>query len=633
MSGDGQKGYLPYIDGLRGLAVLIILLFHLDISFFKGGFVGVDVFFVISGYLITGIIARSIADGTFSFADFYARRVRRIFPALFVMLLFASIGAVLFLGLSQFGDFFKALRYASGQLSNFYYSGEVDYFAASHTHSPLLHTWSLGVEEQFYALWPLLLVGIARVWTLRRAPWILGFVFLVSLGTSEYLAHTDAMQAFYMLHSRAWQLALGGLLALNLLPPSRNTVASGVIGFAGIALILGSAVFLDNAGMPGAKALVPCAGAAMILYAGQGMAGTVLSFRPLVWTGLISYSLYLWHWPLIAFYKNYFETDMGAGVKAAMFLASFVTAGLSYKFVEQPFRRHRFKSMNTIVAGLLVVLAFIVAANILKKSSDASWRVTYTPEEFVRKPHALDRICSVEGGAYDAERCIIGPNKDTYEVILSGDSHASHYALMVMAWAKERGLTVRLFTRGACPAWRDDTEPRIHNGKIDEYCNQLTKDFYQTLKDDDHIRYIFLGLNGPVADDVTRASLIRIKAINPNVFYLGAAPRFEENPHECHIKNNLLVSRWLPRGGQDCLAFDRDFVRKKLAQSVNFGKMATSLGIPYFDPVPFLDEPRDAEGRFMYMDEGHLNRYGSAHLVPAFTDFMQKQGAKAPARR
>lgn len=629
MNGDGRKTYLPYIDGLRGVAVLAILLFHLDIAFFKGGFVGVDVFFVISGYLITGIIARSVAEGTFSFADFYARRVRRIFPALFVMLFFASMGAVLFLGLSQFGDFFKALRYASAQLSNFYYAGEVDYFAQGHDHSPLLHTWSLGVEEQFYTLWPLLLVAIAKFRTMRRAPWILGFVFLASLCTSEYLARSDAMQAFYMLHSRAWQLALGGLIALNILPPVRNAALASATGLAGLAAIVMAAVFFESAGMPGIKALLPCAGAAMILYAGQGAARTVLSFRPLVFVGLISYSLYLWHWPLIAFYKNYFETDMDAGVKAGMVAASFIMASVSYKFVEQPFRRHAFSAGKTIVAGLVIALCFIAASNSIKGASDAGWRVTYSPDEFTREPHALDRICSVEGGAYDREQCIIGPNKDAYEVILSGDSHASHFTPMVLAWAKERGLTVRLFTRGGCHTWRDDTAPRYHNGRLDEYCMQLTRDFYQTLERDSHIQYVFLGLNAVDADEITEKSLARIKTLNPHVFYLGVSPKFREDPHECRVKDHLLVSKFLPRGTQDCLAFDPAYVRAELAKADSLKAQVASLRIPYFDPVPFLSSPFDAEGRFLYMDRGHLNRYGSAHLVPAFTGFMKKHESKA----
>ena len=165
-------GYLPYIDGLRGVAVLVILLFHLDIGIVSGGFAGVDIFFVISGYLITRIIAGEIREGRFSFTSFYARRIKRIVPALFFMLIGASALAVLTLGVDEFSDFFRAFRYAAAQISNFYFNREVDYFQPEQAISPLLHTWSLGVEEQFYAVWPLLLVGIYKFGGEKKWPLI-----------------------------------------------------------------------------------------------------------------------------------------------------------------------------------------------------------------------------------------------------------------------------------------------------------------------------------------------------------------------------------------------------------------------------------------------------------------------------
>jgi len=185
------ENYLPYIDSLRGVSVLSILLFHIDIVYFSGGYIGVDIFFVISGYLITKIIARDIQSGNFSFSKFYARRIRRIFPALFTMLFWASIAAILFLGPVQFYDFFKSFRMASGQISNLFFSREVDYFAIGNDTAPLLHTWSLGVEEQFYLVWPAFLLVIHKIWGITRGQFTLIVLLLLSLILSEYLVHTN----------------------------------------------------------------------------------------------------------------------------------------------------------------------------------------------------------------------------------------------------------------------------------------------------------------------------------------------------------------------------------------------------------------------------------------------------------
>ncbi len=629
--------YLPYIDGLRGIAVLAIFLFHLDVSVFQGGFIGVDLFFVISGYLITSIIVREMREGRFSFAEFYARRVRRIFPALFVMLFFASVGAVLFLGLLQFGDYFKAVRYAAAQASNFMFAREVDYFAPDVSHSPLLHTWSLGVEEQFYLLWPLVLLIAHRF--LKggdRAAQMLLTVFFLSLGVSEYLVRTDGMQAFYHLHSRAWQLALGGLAALDIVGRPKNERVLRVLPFAGLLLMAVPIFAYDESNVPGLKALVPCLGIALILYAGRHAQGAVtkaLAFKPLAGVGMISYSLYLWHWPLIAFYKQYFSQDLSPQAAAGIAVLTFAIAWLSFRFVEQPFRRHKATNTVTLIAAACLIVSFIVASNFLKRSGDAEWRVTYHVDQFVRSPHALDRVCSVEGGAYDRERCIVGPNKDTYEVILSGDSHASHYAPMIFAWAKEKGYTVRLFTRGACETWVIPGETRMRYGKPDTYCMQLTKDFYKTLETDKSIRYVFVGMGYPNDSEDVRKSLQALKDTGKNVVYLGRVTKFAENPHDCQVRQHLLLSKVFPPADVDCLRFDPDLYRRSRTEFDNIKTLTARFGIPYFDPTLHMTQPKDAEGRFLYMDETHMNRYGGAYLEPYFSEFMKEQEQKRPAFR
>lgn len=613
--------YLPHVDGLRGLAVLAILLFHLDIAAFGGGFVGVDIFFVISGYLITSIIAREMQAGTFTFASFYARRIKRIFPALFVMLIGTSVAAFFFLGLDSYSSFFEAMRKASAQISNFYFARETDYFAEGHTHSPLLHTWSLGVEEQFYLLWPLLLLA------LRRSAIWLGVIAACSLILSEYLVCTDAMQAFYLLHARGWELAMGGLVALGAVPVLRRASLYPIIGLVGLILITGAVLLFDASNFPGIKALIPCLGAAMILYAGQagGISSKILSAKPFVWTGLISYSLYLWHWPLVAFYKNYYGEAMGWGIQTLFFIASFALGYLSWRFVEKPCRALNTKPWKVITVGLLTVVLFIILGNVVKRFSDADWRVTYDVVEHVREAHDLDKICAADGGANDRDHCFIGPDKDAYQVILVGDSHASHYAPAILSWAAEKGLTVRLMLRGSCRTWIDDAgQARIRNGKLDQGCMDLTQDFYKVLADQKSVQYVFMALHTPSVEEAD-ASLARIKGNHKKVIYLGQVPIFPENPHECQIRKSLLITKWLPRGEaeRDCMAPDFAYSESILGPKMGpFRKSLGDLGIDYFDPVPFMKLPFDEKGRFMYLDSNHINRYGAAHLAGPLKSFI-----------
>jgi peptidoglycan/LPS O-acetylase OafA/YrhL len=620
--------YLPYIDGLRGLSVLAILLFHLDITYFRGGFVGVDIFFVISGFLITKIITREIQASHFSFATFYARRIKRTFPALFAMMFASSLGAIVFLGRAEFYEFFKALRAASWDVSNIYYSHATDYFAIGNDNSPLLHTWSLGIEEQFYLIWPLLLIGIHRFWGLNRSLIVLATLLTASLAVSEYLVHTDALQAFYLLQSRAWELSLGGVVAMDTIPAIKRQRGIELYSALGLVMI-GIALSFSETDFPGLKALVPCLGAALIIYTarqGTGLVHRMLSLPLIAFIGLISYSLYLWHWPMIAFYKSYFGSGLPTHVKLAIGVASFGLAYLSYRWIEQPTRNMKVLPAAVISCGVIAIAVFIVGGNILKHADSAGWRMNYSVDEAAGQPNDLYKTCAVEGGAYDRRHCIIGPNKDRYEVILVGDSFAANYIPTVLAWAQGRGLTVRIFLRGACQTFVEREEPVFRQGKRDSYCMDLTKAFYKTLDEDTSIRYIFLGLMLAHDNGDLRKSLERIDGYHKRPYYLGDVASFPDNPHECQVKKNLLLTRWFPRSHKDCLAFDQEYAGKQIGEShATLLPLLKEMKIAYFDPLPFMKTPFDKQGHFLYWDNGHLNQYGGLYLVPYLTAFMDKQ--------
>nr|MDP9196381.1 acyltransferase [Pseudomonadota bacterium] len=495
---------------------------------------------------------------------------------------------------------------------------------------PLLHTWSLGVEEQFYLIWPLLLILIHKVWGLRRSPVILGILFILSLLAREYLVRTNAMDAFYLPWSRAWQLSLGGMVSLAVLPAIQGKKGVEFFSALGVFLILFSLLFLDEKGMPGFKALVPCLGAALFIHAARqetGLAHTILSSRIMVFTGLISYSLYLWHWPLVAFYKGYFSAELDVQARIAIIIVSFILACVSWRYIEQPARRLKISPRKIISAGVCTIMVFILASNVLKLRHSAAWRVSYEMDRAELRPHDLYDICAGEGGAFDRQNCIIGPNKDTYEVIVSGDSHAAHYMPTVVEWAKSRDLTVRMFSRRACSTWVESSEVKMKAGKPDTYCMDLTKAFYDVLEKDTSIRYVFLGLRLAGDSEDLRRSLKKIKSANRAVYYLGSVPEFREDPHDCMIRNHVLVSKWFPREGKDCMTLDPGYARRVVQGShASLLPLLKSLDIPYFDPLPLIKVPRNEDGQFIYMDNHHLNQYGALYLVPGLKSFIEKNG-------
>ena len=297
--------YRADIDGLRAIAVLPVVLFHFGFSTFAGGFVGVDVFFVISGFLITSLIVVEIDESRFSIVRFYERRIRRIFPALFLVIIVTSIASAIILLPNDLKRYAKSVVAADWFFSNFEFWREAGYFDVDAHQKPLLHTWSLAVEEQFYLIFPPFLLLAAR-YLRRRYLLIIMPIFVLSLTFSIWAVYAKPSLAFYLTPSRMWEIMLGAWLALipweagkRFIPPS----GYGLLTLLGIGMIAyGVFTFSANTPFPGAMALLPCGGAALVIFGGQNhpsMVSRLLATGPLVFVGKISYSLYLWHWPLI----------------------------------------------------------------------------------------------------------------------------------------------------------------------------------------------------------------------------------------------------------------------------------------------------------------------------------------------
>ena len=342
------RAYREDIDWLRAIAVLAVVAFHFEAPAVFGGFVGVDIFFVISGYLITGIIQSEVQGERFSFARFYERRVRRLLPALYAMVALTAIPSFHYLLTSERSEFFRSVAAVATFTSNFFFWFQTGYFDHAAVEKPLLHTWSLAVEEQFYLALPVLLWALLRFARGRRIalPVALGALTLASFALSLWLMGSErSANAFFMSPPRAWEFLLGGLVAIPGVPVLRNALAQQTAR--GIALVLiATPIFSlrQGPGFPGVNALLPCIGAAMFIWSGIGvptpMRGRYSPLETVRFFGQISYSLYLWHWPLFTFARfSKSSLVLDPFDKIALFALTVAISYLSWRFVEQPFRR------------------------------------------------------------------------------------------------------------------------------------------------------------------------------------------------------------------------------------------------------------------------------------------------------
>lgn len=338
---ETHPAYRPDIDGLRAVAVLSVVGFHAFPDLLPGGFIGVDIFFVISGYLISSIIFKGLDGGYFSFKEFYARRARRIFPALILVLVATLVFGWLVLLPDELQKLGLHAAAGAGFVANLALIGEAGYFDNSADAKPLLHLWSLGIEEQFYIVFPLLMWAI---WKTRiKVIYVLAAAVFLSFYANIYLVSRLPVEAFYSPISRFWELIVGSLLAWLTIyhKPAVNKASANVCSALGAGLLVCGLVFIrEDMSFPGYWALMPTLGAALLIGAGPGagLNQRVLSSSVVVWFGLISYSLYLWHWPLLSFARIIYNAPPPLDVRIALVLAAIGLAWLSLQFVEKPFR-------------------------------------------------------------------------------------------------------------------------------------------------------------------------------------------------------------------------------------------------------------------------------------------------------
>lgn len=444
--------YRPEIDGLRAIAVLSVIASHAGFDFFRGGFVGVDIFFAISGYLITYIIVKDIEKKRFSVRDFYERRARRIVPALFAMLLACLPFAWIILLPNEFQQFFESFLATIFFGSNFYFwlQGS-DYFAMSAETQPLLHTWSLGVEEQFYLVFPIFLL---LVWRLGRKKvfWTIALIGLFSLALSEWASGAGPVANFYLLPTRAWELLAGTLGALFVHHKGRRS--NNFLSLVGLTAILGAIFLFDKTDpFPSLYAVLPVGGALLVLiFAGTGtIANRLLSALPLAAVGLVSYSAYLWHQPIFAFARLASGRPLGEWTAVLLIVAILVLSMLSYHFIEKPFREKARIQTRVLVSTTLIVTLALGTVGYIGANGDG-FRDRWEPAiSKIQWTSLSDRI-SEEGYVpcqpyVDTEYpelsfCEYGDTDSSDMLVVYGDSHldAISYQLDIVA----AGLKLRI---------------------------------------------------------------------------------------------------------------------------------------------------------------------------------------------
>jgi peptidoglycan/LPS O-acetylase OafA/YrhL len=612
-----NPNYRPDIDGLRSVAVLSVVLFHSGVAPMSGGYVGVDVFFVISGFLITTIVAREVDDGSFSLRRFYERRIRRIAPALFCVLVVVGVLSYLLLLPSQFRQVPSSIAGAVLFTSNIIFYLQSGYFAPAAETKPLLHTWSLGVEEQYYIFFPLMLMAIVRFAPRLRIPAIL-LAALLSFVLCVLITPKHPSAAFYLLPARAWELFVGSLLAFGLFPQVANRTAREVIAGTGLLLII-VAVFLfdEKTQFPGYLAMLPVAGSAMVIHSAVGtVTGRLLSTRPAVFIGLISYSLYLWHWPIIVFARA-----AGLHVPALVITAASVAvASLSLRYIEKPVRELPWFTSHRLFVGSGVASAAILTLAAVMYVQDGF------PDRFSGKVVAFDDAakdisprrsdCHINLPGYQSrEACVLGADVPA-TVAVWGDSHGVELSYALGEIGSRQQWSVREHTASACPPSTDfnsKERPRcaVHNARV-------LAELVSTPEIHSVVLTLFygnLGYEDPAMGNGLLKSAQRLRAAGKRVILLAPIPKPEASVP-------LYLAQLVQHGAVGALpAIERKTFDRQVAERAVLLRAMQTMGVDIVSPGDLLCDAAacnlERGGKPLYFDDNHLSMTGARLVATA----------------
>ena len=614
---------ITQIQGLRALAAFLVTLFHA--KWVNGGFIGVDIFYVISGFLITGLLLREIErTGTINFKEFYARRFKRLLPTSFFVLLVTAVASWLLIPATMRSSLGRDIIAASLYVSNYLFAWwQADYQNLDATPSPVIHYWSLAVEEQFYLIWPLLILFFFIAATKFKKKILLTLlvatVTALSFVFSIYQTETSPIWAFYSLLTRAWELGLGALLVL--LPPIKTKKLVGLLGF--IFIIVSAFIFGETTAFPGVNAVLPVLGTVMLISTINSwppFLNDVANSRMFQWLGEISYPLYLWHWPLLVLPSTYFARPLAIYERILAIIATIILADLTHRFIEEPFRKH--KTEPTLVfkrSGVITLVSVLIGTAIIFSSSDkidvSGINGAVSLAQIKARPLVYDDGCHANYAQTKSDKCEYADTKSDKTMVLYGDSHAAQWFPALVEIASRSGYRLISLTKSACPSvdtvrldqggfkmsrckqWRINTIKRIQEINPDVLIMSSFQYFAQPPRFTDREQWW---------NDGQRKLLTEVKNISPHLIYIT------DTPHPL---------RDIPA----CLA---SYSISKCNTTQRSEDLSIS-GFNVINPNSWLCSrvcPAVKDGVVAYRDASHISVDIAIALIPRLTQALRDQG-------
>lgn len=636
--------YITYrsdLDGLRAIAVLLVLMFHLGLGI-PGGYIGVDVFFVLSGFLITGILKREIEQGTFTFTEFYIRRARRILPSLLVVLLMTSIVALVALLPTDLERYAKSVVAALLSVSNYWFWSQGGYFGPDSKMAPLLHTWSLAVEEQFYILLPIALIVSYRLVARFLARTLL-FVCACTFFASAWFVSTRTPEVFYFTPFRAWEILLGSLLTYLHLPLVANNLYRQLIAATGLILVVAPAFILTpETVFPGPAAAFSCIGTAILIWigkSGKSVVGKLLENQLIVFIGLISYSLYLWHWPLLVFVKHVVGEELSISVRVCICLISIALASINWRFIEYPFRSkarvtdlHFFLFLGTAV----VLQGAMVAAVLFSKGLSKRFDPHIVALDLARvREHIRLECIDIRVPLNSNTTCRIGANVEP-TIFVWGDSYAHAMLPAFDSAFKNLGISAWFAAESGCAPI---PETKISfKGRENWRCTQFNEKVVNFVTSQPVLNKIVLTaawdsyvskeprgyeLRNGSTKDAALSLKIGIESLAKQLNALGSSreiivvsqvPNFGWSVPQ-KMLNSELYGTTIPQLSRD------DWDHQSISSKQVFQKLEKSQHIKLVDTSEFMCATgvcrfASENNKPFYWDGGHLNLQGALYIAP-----------------
>ncbi|MBB6541928.1 acyltransferase family protein [Thalassotalea piscium] len=631
------------IDGLRTIAVALVILNHAGFSAFSGGFVGVDVFFVISGFLITAIIFPQIIAKTFSIKTFLSRRIKRLMPVLlFVVLITAIVFSFIMLP-EDLMRFYRSIIWVVLYGANFFFwKAYGGYFDGGSQEAPLLHTWSLAIEEQYYLLWPLMLLFAVKFLGGKVTAYLSVVLLVFATIFSQWGTEFTIGAAYYLLPTRFFELLLGSCLAIFWHKlPKLNTLASHVLSLIGLALIISSALLLsEHSQFPGYNALYPTLGTALLIYSVGGVVNNILSYKPIVYTGNISYSLYLWHWPVLVLLR-YTAIELTLPTQLFAIFLTYILSILSYKYIEQPFRLIKVTTFGRVASTMYLIPAALLISIALLGINSNGYPSRFSPE-VIKMDNALNSFASKSRvGCHAAfrnsedlpnKKCFFGEEEAPQgSFFIFGDSHANHLVPFFTILAKEANYKGQDYTLDRCLPVMDlnwgsnlhmaeKCRQRNHTAQL--HIEQQKFDFVVMAASWPHFTTQRIFTNGPVTDNQIKKTLVKEKLASTLkvIIRSGAVPIFiEDTPTllgkspKCSLKKELFNS-----------ALQCDIKR---LENIMFNEILAELkpifpSLIIMKPHTLYCQGENCSMSFkelpLYRDDDHLNEEGAKLLAEEY---------------